>query len=107
MAHVNLVRSPLLLLFCEIVEILEEAMSDGGSRGSCMRLRNLGIDGNLLVGCLSFLHSVQGGWTHGGSGVVGSFFFHLPPAVVGRLVSGGVGGIVGMSMGICIGIPSI
>jgi hypothetical protein len=38
---------------------------------------------------------------------VGSFFFHLPPAVAGRLVSGGVEGMVGVSMGIVIGIPSI
>jgi hypothetical protein len=43
----------------------------------------------------------------GGSGVVGSFFFHLPPSIVGGLVSGGVGGMVGVSMGICIGIPSV
>jgi hypothetical protein len=67
----------------------------------------LGRDGNLLVGCPSFSHSVQGGWTRGGSGDVGSFFFHLPPAVAGRLVSGGVEGMVGVSMGIVIGIPSI
>ena len=40
----------------------------------------------------------------GGSGAVGSFLFRLPPAVVGRLVSGGVEGMVGVSMGIVIGI---
>jgi hypothetical protein len=40
---------------------------------------------------------------HGGSGAVGSFFFLLPPAVAGGLVSGGV---VGVSMGIVMGIPS-
>jgi hypothetical protein len=72
-----------------------------------MRLRNSGRDGHLLVGCPSFSHSTQGGWTRGGSGAVGSFFFHLPPAVAGVLVSGGVGGMVGVSMGICIRIPSV
>ena len=44
---------------------------------------------------------------HGGSGVVGSFFFLLPPAVVGGLGSGGVEGVVGVSMGIFIGIPFV
>ena len=44
---------------------------------------------------------------HGGSGFVGSFFFRLPPAMAGRLVSGGVEGMVGVRMGIVIGIPSI
>jgi hypothetical protein len=39
----------------------------------------------------------------GGSGAVGSFFFCLPPAMAGGLVSGGV---VGVSMGIVMGIPS-
>jgi hypothetical protein len=72
-----------------------------------MRLRNSRRDGNLLVGCLSFLHNVQGGWTRGGSGAVCSFFFRLPPYVVRGLVSGGLGGMVGGSMGICIGIPSV
>jgi hypothetical protein len=43
----------------------------------------------------------------GGSGAVGSFFFLLPPTMVGGLVSGGVEGMVGVSMGIVIGIPSI
>ena len=38
---------------------------------------------------------------------MGSLFFLLPPAVVGRVVSGGVEGMVGVSMGIIIGIPSI
>jgi hypothetical protein len=107
MAHVDLVLNPLLVVFCEIAEILEEAMSSGGAQGSWMRLRNSRRDGNLLVGCPSFLHSVQGGWMRGGSGAVGSFFFRLPPTMVGRLVSGGVGGMVGVSMGICITIPSI
>ena len=40
---------------------------------------------------------------HGGSGVVGSFFFLLPPAVTGGLMSGGV---VGVRMGIIMGIAS-
>jgi hypothetical protein len=40
----------------------------------------------------------------GGSGVVGSFFFLIPLAVAGGLVSGGV---VGVSMGIIMGIPSV
>jgi hypothetical protein len=44
---------------------------------------------------------------HGGSEDVGSFFFHLPPVMEGRLVSGGVEGMVGVSMGIVIGIPSV
>jgi hypothetical protein len=44
---------------------------------------------------------------HRGSGAVGSFLFLLPPAVVGGLVSGGVEGMVGVSMGIIMGIPSI
>jgi hypothetical protein len=32
MAHANLVHSPLLLMLCEIAEILEEATSRGGAR---------------------------------------------------------------------------
>ena len=40
----------------------------------------------------------------GGSGVVGSFFFLLPPVVAGGVVSGGV---VGVRMGIVMGIPSL
>jgi hypothetical protein len=43
----------------------------------------------------------------GGSGVVGPFFFLLPPVMAGGLVSGGVEGMVGVSMGIVIGIPSV
>ena len=72
-----------------------------------MRLCNSGRDVNFFVGCLSFSHSAQGGWTYGGSGVVDSFFFCLPPVVATVLTSGGVGGTVGVSMGICIKIPSI
>jgi hypothetical protein len=44
---------------------------------------------------------------HGGSGVVGSLFSLLPQAVVGGLVSGGVEGMVGVSMGIVMEIPSV
>jgi hypothetical protein len=55
-----------------------------------MILHNSGRDGHLLVGCPSFSHSVQGGWTHVGSGAMSSFFFFLPPVVEGGLVSGGV-----------------
>ena len=44
---------------------------------------------------------------HGGSGVVGSFFFRLTPTKAERLMSGGVEGMVGVSMGIIIGIPSV
>jgi hypothetical protein len=69
-------------------------------------LRSSGRDGHLLVGCSSFSHSAHKGWTRGGSGEVGSFFFRLPPTVAGVLVSGSVGGMVGVIMGICIGIPS-
>ena len=72
-----------------------------------MRLCNLGRDEHFFVGWSSFSHTAQGGWTRGGSGVVGSFFFRLPPSVVGGLVSGDVGGMVGVSMGICIRIPSV
>jgi hypothetical protein len=39
--------------------------------------------------------------------VGGSFFFPLSPYVVGGVVSGGLEGMVGVSMGIVIGIPSI
>jgi hypothetical protein len=72
-----------------------------------MRLLNSRRDGHLLVGCSSFSHSAQGGWTRGGSGEMGSFFFHLPPDVAGVLESGGVGGMLGVIMGIRIGIPSV
>jgi hypothetical protein len=59
------------------------------------------------VGCPFFSHNAHRGWTRGGSGAVGSFFFHLPPTVAGVLVSGSVGGMVGVSMGICIEIPYV
>jgi hypothetical protein len=74
---------------------------------SGIKFRNSGRDGQLLVWCPSCSHSAQGGWTHGRSAAMGSFFFRLPPAVAGRVVSGGVEGMVGVSMGIVIGIPSI
>ena len=38
---------------------------------------------------------------------MGSFVFLLPPSVVVVLASGGEGGVVGVRIGICIGIPSI
>jgi hypothetical protein len=38
---------------------------------------------------------------------MGSFFFLLPPAMAGGVVSRGVEGMVGVSMGIVIGIPSV
>jgi hypothetical protein len=74
---------------------------------SGMRSRNSGTDGHLWVGCPSFSHREQGGGMHGGRGAVGSFFFLLPPTVAGGLVIGGVEGMVGVSMGIVIGIPSV
>ena len=74
---------------------------------SGIKFCNLGRDGKLLVWCPSFSHSVQGGWTRGGGGVVGSFVFFLPPTMAGGLVSGGVEGMVGVSMGIVMGIPSV
>ena len=43
---------------------------------------------------------------HGGSGAVGSFFFLLPPAVVGGVGSMGVVGVVGVRTGITMGRPS-
>jgi hypothetical protein len=72
-----------------------------GLRG--IKFHNLGSDGQLLVWWPSFSHSVQGGGMHGGSGAVGSFFFLLPPAVAGRLVSGVV---VGVRPGMVMGRPS-
>jgi hypothetical protein len=107
MAQANLVRSPLLLELGEVAAVLAIVASGDGVGLSGIRFRNSGRDGHLWVGCPSFSHSAQGGWMHGGSGVVGSFFFRLPPTVAGRLVSGGVEGMVGVSMGIVMGIPSI
>ena len=107
MVQANLVRSPFLLDLVEVVIVLSIVESDDGVGLSGIRFRNSSRYGNLWVGCPSFSHSMQGRWTHGGGGAVGSFFFFLPLAVAGRVVSGGVQGMVGVSMGIVIGIPSI
>jgi hypothetical protein len=107
MAQSNLVRSPLLLELGEVATVLAMVASSDGVGLSGIRFRNSGRDGNLWVGCPSFSHSTQGGWMHGGSGVVVSFFFRLPPNVARRLAGGDVEGMVGVSMGIVIGIPSI
>jgi hypothetical protein len=104
---VNLVCIPFLLELGEVVVALATVENGDGVGLSGIRLRNSSRDGHLLVGCLSFSHNAQGGWTRGGSGVVGSLFFHMPPAMVGSLVSGGVEGMVGVSMGIVIGIPFV
>jgi hypothetical protein len=68
-----------------------------------IKFRNSGSDGQLLVWWPSFSHSAQGGGMHGGSGVVCSFFFLLPLAVAGGLVSGRV---VEVRIGIIMGSPS-
>jgi hypothetical protein len=107
MAQANLVRGPLLLELGEVATVLARVVSDDGVGLSGMRFRNSGTDGHLWVGCMSFLHSAQGGGMRGGSGAMGAFFFLLPLAVAGGLVIGGVEGMVGVSMGIIIGIPSI
>jgi hypothetical protein len=60
-----------------------------GLRG--IKFCNSGSDGQLLVWWPSFSHSAQGGGMRGGSGAVGSFFFLLPSARAGGLVSGGGG----------------
>jgi hypothetical protein len=107
MAQVKLVHGPLLFELGEVVTVIAIVASGDGVGLSGIRFRNLGRDGNLWVGCPYFSHSVQEGWMCGGSGAVGSFFFRLPPTVVGRLASGGVEGMVGVSMEIVIGIPSV
>ena len=43
---------------------------------------------------------------HGGSGVVGSFVFLLPPSVAGGVGSMGVLGVVGVRTGIVMGSPA-
>jgi hypothetical protein len=109
-AHENLVCNPLLPIVGEVVVllgVLGEATRDVVAQGIWIRLRNYGREGHLFVGCPSFSHSAQEGLTRGGSGVVGLFFFCPPLAVVVVLVSGNEDGAVGVSMGICIGIPSI
>ena len=107
MAQANLVCSPLLLELGEVAAVLARVANDDGVGLSGGRFCNSGTDGHLWVGCPSFSHSAQGCGMCRGSGAVGSFFFLLPPAVAGRLVSGGVEVMVGVSMGIVIGIPSI
>jgi hypothetical protein len=106
MAQENLVHSPLLLELGEVVVVLAIVVSGDDVGLSGIRFRNSGRDGHLWVGCPSFSHSMQGGWMHGGSGAVGSFF-RLPPTVAGKLTSGGLEGMVGVSMKIIIGIPFI
>jgi hypothetical protein len=64
MAHTNLVRSPLLPIVEDVVVVLGvigEAIGDVVSQGSWIRLRNLGREGHMFVGCPSFSHSAQGG----------------------------------------------
>jgi hypothetical protein len=107
MAQANLVRGPLLLELGEVAEVLSRVANGDGVGLSGLRFCNSGTDGHLWVGCLSFSHSAQGGGMRGGSGAVGSFFFLLPPVVARGLVIGSVEGMVGVSMGIAIGIPSI
>jgi hypothetical protein len=108
MAHVNLAHNPLLPLVGDVVlvlGVLGEATSDVVDRGSWIKLHNSGREGHLLVWCLAkCTRRLNLG---GGSGAVGSFFFHLPPAAVVVLVSGVEGGVVGVSTGICIGIPYV
>jgi hypothetical protein len=64
MAHVNLVRRPLLPIVGDAVEVmgvLGEVMSGVVARGSWIRLRNSWREGHLFVGCPSLSHSAQGG----------------------------------------------
>jgi hypothetical protein len=42
----------------------------------------------------------------GGSGAMGSFYFLLPPAIVGGVESMGVVGVVGVRTGIVMGSPA-
>jgi hypothetical protein len=107
MAQANLVRGPVLLELGEVAAVLAIVASGDGVGLSGMGFRNSGMDGHLWVGCPYFLHSAQGGGMCGGSGAMGSFFFLLPPAVAGGLVIGCGEGMVGVSMGIVIGIPSV
>jgi hypothetical protein len=63
MAHVNLVRNPLLPVVGDVVVVLGvlgEATSGVVARGSWIKLRNSGREGHRLVGCPSFSHSAQG-----------------------------------------------
>jgi hypothetical protein len=107
MAHANLVHIPLLPVLGDAVVVMEEVMSGVVAQGSWIKLCISGRDGHLLVGCPPFSHSAQGGWTHGESGPVGSFFFLLPQTAVVVLASGGEGGVVRVSIRVYIGIPLI
>jgi hypothetical protein len=110
MAHENLVCIPLLPIVDGIVVVLgvlDEAMGDVVPHGSWIRLRISGREGHQLVGCPYFLQSAQGGWMRGGRRAMGSFFFHLSPAVAVALVRGGEGVSYGVGIGICIGTPLV
>jgi hypothetical protein len=63
MAQVNLVHNPVLHLFGDMVVVLGalgEATNDVVTRGSWIKLHNLGREGHRLVGCPYLSHSVQG-----------------------------------------------
>jgi hypothetical protein len=110
MAHVNLVCIPLLPIVGDavvVLGVLGEVTSNMVSQGSWIKLRNSGREGNLFVGCPSLSKSVQGGLTQRGSVAVGSFFFRLPPTIVVVLESGCEGGVLRVSTGIYIKIPSV
>ena len=98
----NLVLNPLLLEGLVVLLLAVVTDVDGGGLGG-IKFRSSGRDGQLLVWWPSFSHSAQGGGMRGGSGVVGSFFFLLPPDVAGGLV---ICGVVGVRMEIVMGIPS-
>jgi hypothetical protein len=66
MAQAKLVRSPWLFELGEVAVVLAIVASSDGVGLSGIRFRNSGRDGNLWVGCPSFSHSMQGGWTRGG-----------------------------------------
>jgi hypothetical protein len=64
MAQANLVRSPLIPVVEDnvvVLDVLDEARSDGISQGSWIRLRNSRREGHLLLGCPSCSHSAQEG----------------------------------------------
>jgi hypothetical protein len=61
---VNLVHNPLLPIMGDMVEVLgvlDEVTSGVVAQGSGIKLRSLGREGHILVGCPSLFHSVQGG----------------------------------------------
>ena len=68
-----------------------------------IKFRNSGNDGQLLVWWPTLSHNVHGCEMHGGSGVVGSFVFRLPPVVAGGVGSIGVVGTLGVRTGIVMG----